>query len=196
MENVKERMRMIREAAIKGNVNSLDELLHEDPLILDRFIAGCFTETPLHIAAMLGRLALAKAILSRKPELPKELDFEGASPLHLATASGHVELVKELLLVNPEMCLAQNQDAKNPLHIAVIKDRIEVLKELVPAKPEAAQVPAAEGETILHLCVKHYRLEALRFLVENISTSDFVNSEYDNGFTVLHLALAKNQHEV
>ena len=48
--------RRIYEAAVEGSVISLLNLLQEDPLVLDRFMVGCYAETPLHIASMLGHL--------------------------------------------------------------------------------------------------------------------------------------------
>ncbi|GAV89726.1 Ank_2 domain-containing protein/Ank_4 domain-containing protein/PGG domain-containing protein [Cephalotus follicularis] len=195
----KERMeqieRNLHEAAVQGSVTSLHSLIQEDELILDRYLAGCYAETPLHIAAMLGHLEFTKEILSKKPGLAAELDFRRSSALHLAAGNGHLDVVKALLSVNPEMCLSLDRYGRNPLHIAVIKGRVEVLRELVKAKPEATRVRVDRGETILHLCVRHYQLESLKLLVETINDHEFVNSkDYDN-FNVLHLAVADKQIE-
>ena len=52
------------------------------------------------------------------------------------------------------------------------------------------------GETILHLCVRHNQLEALKFLVETMDEhNEVVNAKDDNGFTILHLAVADKQIE-
>ncbi|KAJ9168183.1 hypothetical protein P3X46_019742 [Hevea brasiliensis] len=80
------------EAAVKGCVTSLLSFIHEDALVLDRFIARYFAETPLHIVSMLGHLEFAKEILNRKPQLVEEVDFQGQTPLHLATANGHLKV--------------------------------------------------------------------------------------------------------
>lgn len=47
----------------EGIVNALKKLLQEDPLILDGIIVNCLSETPLHIAVMLGKLDFVKEIL-------------------------------------------------------------------------------------------------------------------------------------
>ncbi|CAI9755740.1 unnamed protein product [Fraxinus pennsylvanica] len=77
---------MLFEAAAAGNVNSLQKLLQEDPLILDRVVVSCFHETPVHIAALLGHIGFVREILRRKPEFARELNLHLSSPLHLASA--------------------------------------------------------------------------------------------------------------
>lgn len=189
--------RILYEAAVEGSVPSLLRLLQQDQLVLHRFVSGCFTETPLHIAAMLGHLEFAKEILARLPHMAGERDSaRKSSPLHLASANGHLEIVKELLLANPEMCLAKDCEGRNPLHIAVIKGHTEVLKELVRANPRAARTHAGTG-TILHLCVKHHQLEALEYLVGMMAGDrEFINSKDHNGSTILHLAAENRQQEI
>ena len=48
-------------------------------LLLDRFITGCYPETPLHIASMLGHAEFVEEIVTRKPELAKHQNSEVAS---------------------------------------------------------------------------------------------------------------------
>ncbi|RVX17643.1 Ankyrin repeat-containing protein BDA1 [Vitis vinifera] len=161
---------MLYEAAAQGSVTSLYELLLKDPLIIDRVMLN-YTETPLHIAALLGHADFAKEILLQKPELAAELDYRRSSPLHLAAAKGYIEIVKELLFVNPEMCLACDRDGRNPVHLAAMRGHVHVLKELVQAKPHAtwAALPRDAHE--------------------------IMSAKDDNGFTILHLAVADKQLE-
>ncbi|XP_057958382.1 ankyrin repeat-containing protein BDA1-like [Malania oleifera] len=182
-------------AAVEGSVSSLLELLQEDGLILDRVIVNCFSETPLHIAAMLGHADFAKEILRRKPELAGELDSRRSLPLHLASAKGNLEIVEVLLANNPDMCLACDKYGRNPLHLAVMKGRIDVLKELVATKPSAAKVEVDHGESMLHLCVRYNEFEALKLLVKALNDNELVNARDDNENTILHLAVADKQIE-
>lgn len=85
----------LSEAAMEGNISTLKELLSEDPLILERAIVSCVSETPLHISSMLGHLGFVKGLLSQKPELASEFDSHGSPPLHLASAKGLLEIVRE-----------------------------------------------------------------------------------------------------
>ncbi|KAK4854576.1 hypothetical protein QYF36_026147 [Acer negundo] len=188
--------RRIYEAAVEGSVISLLNLLQEDPLVLDRFMVGCYPETPLHIASMLGHLDFVQEILNRKPEMAGELDARKSSPLHLATAKGYLEIVKKLVSVNPEMCFARDRDGRNPLHIATIKGHFSVLKELVNVRPQAAPMSIDDrGETILHLCVRYSQLEILKLLVETIGDNGFLNSKCHDGNTILHTAASDKQLE-
>ncbi|KAK6119703.1 hypothetical protein DH2020_046549 [Rehmannia glutinosa] len=184
------------EAAAKGNINSLQKLLNDDPLILDRVSLNCFSEAPLHVAALLGHIDFVKEIISIKPELTSELNLHQSSPLHLASAKGHVDVVRALLSVNPRTCMARDRNGLTPLHLAAIKGRLEVLKVLLEARRDAARVEVYRGENILHLCVKYYQLEALKLLVENIVDPEFINGRDIDGNTVVHLAVADKQVEV
>ncbi|GLT51491.1 hypothetical protein SLA2020_248970 [Shorea laevis] len=183
----------VYEAAVEGDVNSLVQLLREDALLLDRFIAGFYSETPLHIASMLGHDQFVQEIVKRKPELAKELDSRRASPLHLATAKGYLEIVKKLLQANPDMCFVCDRDGRNPVHIAALKGHVNILRELVQARSEAARVLMDRGETILHGCARHNQLEAMKFLLETFSDREFVNFKNYDGNTVLHIAVADKQ---
>ncbi|EYU20316.1 hypothetical protein ABFS82_01G009600 [Erythranthe guttata] len=183
------------DAASKGSISSLRTLLKDDPLILDRVSANYFSETPLHVAAMLGHVDFVKEIVKAKLELTSELNFQQSSPLHLASAKGHVDVVKALLSVDHQTCLARDRNGLTPLHLAALKGRIEVMKILLRAKPEAAQMNVYGGENILHLCVKRYQLEPLKLLVSTIREPVFVNSKDAEGNTLLHLAVADKQVE-
>ena len=182
---------------MEGNIATLKELLLEDPLLLDRTIVSCVSETPLHISSMLGNLGFVKELLSLKPELASEFDSHGSSPLHLASAKGYLEIVKELLLVDPELCIVRNQDGGTPLHVATIKGRVKVVSELVRVNAESTRVLTDRAETVLHLCVGHNRLEGLKVLVEAIGKDDeLVNWKDCDGNNILHIAVSKKQIEV
>ncbi|CAA3000200.1 ankyrin repeat-containing BDA1-like [Olea europaea subsp. europaea] len=165
------------EAASQGNVDTLKKLVQEDPIILDRVIVNSFSDTPVHIAAILGHSDFVMEILRRRPEFARELNLCQSSPLHLASAKGYIEVVRVLLSANPLMCLVRDRNGLTPLHLAAIKGRIEVVKELVQAKHDAA------------------RIEALKLLVNTIRDQDFTNCKDSDGNTILHLAVADKQVE-
>ncbi|XP_057467163.1 ankyrin repeat-containing protein BDA1-like [Actinidia eriantha] len=189
--------RKLSEAATKGSVESLIDLLQEDPLILDKTIVSCVSESPLHIASMLGHTEFVKAVLSRKPELASELDSEGRSPLHLAAAKGHLEIARELLSVDPEVCAVRNSDGRTPLHAAAVKGRVVVVAELARVRTESTRALTDRGETSLHLCVRHNKFEVLKLLVEAVrKDGELVNWRDCEGNTILHIAVAKKQFEI
>ncbi|KAJ4717523.1 Ankyrin repeat family protein [Melia azedarach] len=187
---------MLYEAALEGNVTTLLELLQQDRLILHKVAMNPPSESPLHVAALLGHVDFVKEILCRKPELADDLDSRQCSALHIAAQKGDIDMVKALVQANPDMCFARDVDGRNPLHLAAMKGRNDVLAELVRARPLAASATTIWGETILHSCVKYNQLEALKFLLENMDNPEILNAKDDYGMTILHLAVAGKQIEM
>ncbi|KAF8040636.1 hypothetical protein BT93_B2762 [Corymbia citriodora subsp. variegata] len=185
----------MREAAVKGNVYSLLELLKKDELLLDKIMTGNHTETPLHIAAMLGHLNFVKEILARKAEMASVQDSQGSVPLHLAAAKGYINIVESLVRAHPDICFFRDKYKRNPLHVAAMKGHVDVLKNLVGVRLDAAYSIIDHGQTILHLCVKHNRLEALKLLIDILGNDQFINSRDEDGNTILHLAAVDRQVE-
>ncbi|KAL3744522.1 hypothetical protein ACJRO7_013740 [Eucalyptus globulus] len=156
---------------------------------------GNHTETPLHIADMLGHLDFVKEILAQKAEMASVQDSQGSTPLHLATAKGYLNIVESLVRAYPDICFFRDKYKRNPLHVAAMKGHVNVLENLVGARPDAAHSVIEHGQTILHLCVKHNRLEALKLLIDTLGNEQFINSRDDDGNTILHLAIADKQTE-
>ncbi|KAI6682161.1 hypothetical protein NL676_036042 [Syzygium grande] len=183
------------EAAVRGDVPSLLELLGKDKLLLDRIMTGNRIESPLHIAAMLGHSDFVEEVLARKPELAREQNSQSSTPLHLAAAKGYLNIVASLLRVSPEICFVRDKYKRNPLHVVAMKGHVDVLERLVLARPDAARSVVDHGQTILHLCVKHDRLEALKLLLDMLGDDQFINSRDEDGNTILHLAAVDKQTE-
>ncbi|GAY65606.1 hypothetical protein CUMW_242430 [Citrus unshiu] len=208
MENME---RKLYEAAMAGSVNTLLELRQQDPLILERPTVNCLSETPLHVAALLGHEDFAKEILPQKPRIAEELDSRKSSALHIASQKGYVGIVKALLQVIPDKCSDTDVDGRNPLHLAAMRGHIDVLEELVRAKPDAASTRLIwvllenmgdfellnakddYGMTILHLAVADKQIEAIKFLTT--STAIEVNAVTANGFTAWDI-LAQSKRDI
>ncbi|KAL5150751.1 Ankyrin repeat-containing protein BDA1 [Glycine soja] len=187
------------EVSLRGNVSELDTLIGRDPLILHKLSLTTFTETPLHISALLGHLDFTKSLLRHKPQLALELDHSKRTPLHLASAQGHVEIVHVLLQTYHEhACLMSDQDGRIPIHYAAMRGRTEIARQLIRAKPESLMVLDGSGKTVLHLCVEHNHLETLKTLVQvgDLSGDDFLNkTDLHHGNTILHFAVTLKQVE-
>uniref|UniRef100_A0A5B7BWM3 Uncharacterized protein n=1 Tax=Davidia involucrata TaxID=16924 RepID=A0A5B7BWM3_DAVIN len=106
------RERRLYKAALSGSVESFEELINEDTLILARVPVTSFKDRPLHIVTMLGHTDFAIKLLSHNSNLANELNTEGHLPLHLASANGYIEIVQMLLLVNIDACHTLNKDER------------------------------------------------------------------------------------
>lgn len=188
--------RRLHAAAVSGSADTLLELLRDDPLILDKVIVSCVSQTPLHTSAGLGHSDFSRILLTRSPQLATELDSLSSSPLHLASAEGHLEIVKHLLTVDHTVCYIRNRDGRTPMHMAVVEGRVEVLAELIRVEPGSARVLTDRGETVLHLSVMYDRLEAMKLLVGYMGKDGIVNWKDHDGNTVLHLVVARKQIEM
>ncbi|RDX80590.1 Ankyrin repeat-containing protein BDA1, partial [Mucuna pruriens] len=189
-------IRTLYEASLNGCVSTLNALIQRNPLILSRVSLSPFSETPLHIASLLGHLEFCEVLLKRKPGLASEADSEGRFPLHLACAEGHIEVVKALLLTNPDVCLAADKDDMLPLHLAVMRGRVGAIQELTRARPDSIHQILDHG-SVLHLCVRYNHFEALKFLVQSPTTNQhFLLAKDKEGNTFLHLAVSLKQIKV
>ncbi|CAJ1978138.1 unnamed protein product [Sphenostylis stenocarpa] len=186
------------EVSLRGSVSELETLIARNPLILHKLSLTTFTETPLHISALLGHLDFTKSLLTHKPQLVLELDHSKRTALHLASAEGHVEIVHLLLQTCADACLMSDQDGRIPLHYAAMRGRTEVARKLVSgAKSESVMVLDGSGKTMFHLCVEHNHLETLKTLVQvGDVREDFLNiGDFHRGNTILHLAVMLKQIE-
>lgn len=186
------------DAARSGDTTTLQLLLQEDPLLLDRFSMSSL-ENPLHVSAFSGQAAFTEEILHHKQQLALEKNQQGFSPLHIASASGDIEVVRALLSVGPKhvLCRLKDKDESIPLHCAVQRGRAEVVKELVLSFPESLREVNASLETPLHVAVKNNQVETTKLLLEEIKKRDMspgiVNMGNREGNTVLHLATLGKQ---
>jgi ankyrin repeat protein len=81
------------EAAENGDLIKVQTLLENGANPNAKDNAG---RTPLHIAALWGRVEIVKLLLERDVN-PNAKDNYGDTPLHIAALWGHVEIVKILL---------------------------------------------------------------------------------------------------
>lgn len=185
-------------ASARGCMTTLNLLIHNDSHILNKVSLSSFSETPLHISALLGHFDFTRALLNLKPEWAANLDSQKRCPLHLASAEGHIKIIQSLLNENNDTCMFQDQDGRIPLHYAAMRGQIEVMRELISARPDSTQVMVNKVETVLHLCVKYNQLDALKLLVDSLSNEDsLINSQdHEGGNTILHLAVMLKQTEM
>lgn len=185
------------DAAFRGDVTTLQELIGEDPLILHT-VTVTTSNTPLHVAALLGHTRFAMEVMQNYPGLADELNQQGLSPIHLASAKGHLEIVKGMLALRSDLALIKDEDGNIPLHTAAIRGRREILTQLFTT--ESANELNSSRETVLHLAVKHNRYQALELLIQLVHQYQIGNELFDavdvGHNTILHLACAGKKSKV
>ncbi|XP_058180530.1 protein ACCELERATED CELL DEATH 6-like [Rhododendron vialii] len=185
------------DAAIRGDVVSLKEIMTIDEYILDKVLVGSFKgKNPLHMATSTGQKEFVQELLKYEKDLANVVDTELGTALHVASSKGYSDIVKLLVKVNPEMCVACDREGNNPLHIATMKGNDEVLKVLLRTNPRAARLMVDRGDNILHLCVNYNQLESLKLLLDEVGDKEFVNCTDIKGNNILHLAVFGKRHEI
>jgi len=135
----------IHDAARKGDLAKVQELLKQDPtLVSSREIEG---QTPLHFAAASSRTDVAAFLLASKAEVDARDSF-GKTPLHRAASFGSKEIA-QLLLSNKADVNARDNTGWTPLHIAALFANVPFVEFLL-ANGADVNIQSNEGHTALH----------------------------------------------
>ena len=208
-----ERLKLV---AQQGIIADLYDLIREDVKLLDHFDELPFVETPLHTAVSAGHIPFVMEIMRLKPSFAKKPDPEGFCPIHLALqnwgelnhdiALQNRRMVIRLLQVDGDLVLVKGKEGMTPLHYAAETDDHILLDEFLSVCPHSIEAVTSRNETALHIALKHNRVEAFkrleRWLRKKRSTNEkfwhskILNREDEEGNTVLHIAVLKNQPEV
>lgn len=187
------------EAARKGNVHELEDLISRNELILEEMDLEGTGHTPLHVACVAGHLDFVRELLKHMPKLAEKVNADGFSPLHIAAARGDVKIARELLTVKPHLCPVKGRERRIALHYATANGKVDVMKVLLAASPESVEDTTAREETVLHLAVKNNRFDAVVVLVDHLKQhkkEQVINWKDHKGNTALHLAVAGKNFEV
>ncbi len=134
-------MANIHQAAIQGDVQLLQQLLHSNPSTVDS--QNMVTEaTPLHLACEEGRLSAAKVLLEWKADinardkygntpLHKTMDFVEGSFIRKFFSARTSATLAEFLLTHGASPDARNADGDTPLHKAAMHGHKQIIAVLL-----------------------------------------------------------------
>ncbi|XP_027192784.1 ankyrin repeat-containing protein BDA1-like [Cicer arietinum] len=188
----------LNEAAEEGNIDLLYKVIKDDPSILESIDSKQFVETPLHIAASMGRIQFANEIMRLKPSFARKLNEQGFNPIHLAMLNSRKWMVFNFVDMKKELVTDQGREGLTPLHLASEIGDIEFLAKFISACPESIECLTARNETALHIAIKNQQSEALQFLVGWLVRNEergatelenkILNQKDVDGNTILHIS--------
>ena len=202
-----ERIEEVKEVAEKGNIDGFYDLIKKDVKYLERIDEFPFIDTPLHTAASTGDIPVAMEIMRLKPSFARKPNPEGFIPIDLALKNEHFKMVHQLLHVDQDLVRVRGRGNMTPLHhVAKIGGQLDLLNEFMSICPESITDVTTENETALHIAIKNDNIEYFKALVRWLASNwsqnaldierKILNWKDEDGNTVLHIAVSKNQIEV
>ena len=187
-----------------NNIDEFYNLIGEDLKLLEYIDELPFINTPLHITESYGNIQFALEMMSLKPSFARKLNQNGFSPIHLALQNGRIELVRRLLQIDGDLVHVKGRGCLTPLHHIVKSGKhLDLLEEFLLVCPDSIVDVTGRNETALHIALKYNRLEVFKFLVTWLGVIVYENAKLyqrtvlnwkdDEGNTVLHIAVSKNQ---
>ncbi|XP_069701775.1 ankyrin-1-like [Periplaneta americana] len=149
-------------------------------------------QTPVHWAAMLGRLDVLEEFGRRGANLSVETnDEDGNHPIHIAARSGKSWVVQWLVNVGVSVN-SVNRKGHTPLHISAYHGEVDMLRVLVNLK---ANVHATDfsNRNALHLAVIRGHEEVVRLLLELSVSPNVVDAKF---YTPMHNAAMRNREDI
>jgi ankyrin repeat protein len=126
------------------------------------------SNTPLHLAAEVGKTDAVRLLVERWPEGAREKNEELDTPLHLAVKMGKTDAVRLLVERWPEGAREKNKNLDTPLHLAAEVGETEVVRLLLEHWPEGVREKNKNLDTPLHLAGKvPYMADMLDLMAES-----------------------------
>jgi len=120
---------LVHEAVLAGNAAELERLLRLHPSAVHA--RGERGARPLHLAAAVGDVAIARILIARGASLDASFEH-GATPLLVAAGSGHTQVAR-LLLERGANIAVSDESGVTALHGAVAAGQVEMVDLLLAA---------------------------------------------------------------
>jgi ankyrin repeat protein len=176
---------LLHQVAKHGNTEVFDLLMFLPGA--DLFTTDSESQTPMHLAAMFGKIDLLKYLDHASHTLKNVGNKDDSRPLHIAARAGNNEMVTFLVQAgaNPNL---KDRFGYTPLHIALeIKDT-NMVQDLMTLHPDV-NIPTNDNETPLHIAIK----ENNKLSVINLLITQGANPALNNKFGKTPIQLALDQ---
>lgn len=159
----------------------------------------------MHAAARGGNLEVLRELLQGCSDASAFRDAQGSTILHAASARGQVEVVNDLI-ASFDIVNSIDEQGNTALHIAAFRGHLPVVVVLITASPSLISASNEVGDTFLHMALTGFRtpgfrridrqMELMKQLISGaiMDVSSVINTQNDDGRTVLHLAVVGNLH--
>jgi ankyrin repeat protein/beta-lactamase regulating signal transducer with metallopeptidase domain len=174
----------IFDAVKTGDLAKVRAILMANPALISSKDSN--GETPLHIATLMDRRAVAELLLANKADI-NAANKKGATPLIVAVIEGYKDIV-ELLLANKANLNGGIRVSGSPLHEAARSGLADIV-ELLLAKGADIHARDLRGRTPLHWASEYRQYEIAKMLLAH--KADVNAGDDREGLTLLHEA-AKN----
>ncbi len=178
----------IHDAALKGDLALVKELLAKDPSLIN--IKGRNEKAPLHWAAQGGHLEVVKYLIAKGGAV-NELNIQKETPLVYAAEGGHLKVAEVLLAKGASVNLKTTLDAA-PIHYALWSGRTEMFKLLLKRGADV-KLSRGEGFTMLHEAAGGESAEIVELLLKKGMAVDLKTGF---GATPLHYAAMHGMPEI
>ena len=149
---------------------------------------------PLHFAASIGNVQVARLLLENFPGAASQPNSKGKIPLHYAAREGRTNMVVYLLEATPHTAQIQSKKRKLALHFAAGEGHTDVVRALLRVHPEGASLTSGKGKLPLHFAARWGHLRTAQELCnihpESVSSLDW------EGSLPLHDAAREGQLEM
>ncbi|MBI3849896.1 MAG: ankyrin repeat domain-containing protein [Verrucomicrobia bacterium] len=176
-------------AVVRGDAAMVSLLLTNRA---DLTLRNSFGESPLDLAAILGKTAIAAQLLAAGAEANGSEPATGAStPLHHAASGGHRDVAKLLLEhgANPNATAVRGQAEVTPLMIAAGNGDAEIVSLLLMHKANPNLLDA-QGNTALWNAINSRKVDVIRLLLANGANPDQLRAD---GYAPLVIAIGNLQ---
>jgi ankyrin repeat protein len=149
---------------------------------------------PLHFAASIGSIPLARLILDANLQAAATPNQKGKIPLHYAAREGRTDMVTFFVKQDPMTASILSTKDKLALHFAAGEGHFDVVRALLEAHPQGSKLASKKGKVAMHFAARwghvHVARELLQYSPETISTLDY------EGSSPLHDAAREGQTEM
>ena len=149
---------------------------------------------PLHFAASIGNVLVAKLLLEQNRNAACTPNSKGKIPLHYAAREGRLAMVVAMLRMVPETASIQSKKGKLALHFAAGEGHTDVCQVLLKVFPKGASLPSGKGKVPIHFAARWGHMDIAKML-HKVHPSCISCLDYE-GSLPLHDAAREGQLEM